>query len=116
MSVAAYKPLGLMSGLFEAVPVSAANDAAEVLDGSPSLIVESGRPYGQSSFGSAALLVVTEGFVIVRSAWNGSRSMVTCDAGPGMIVLPPGAEDVLCGLEEAQVTLVSTQGFERLMA
>jgi hypothetical protein len=116
MSVTAYKPLGPMSGLFEAVPAPAAEDAAEILSGSPSVSVEPGRPYGQSWFGTAALLAVTDGFVIVRSALNGSRSIVTCDAGPGMIVLPPKAEDMLCALEEAQVTLVSTQGFEQLMA
>jgi len=105
-----------MSGLFGAVPASAANDAAQVLVGCASLSIDPGRPYGQSWFGSSALLIVTEGFVVIRSAVDGSRSIVTCDAGPGMIALPPSGADVLCALEEARLTLVSAREFERLLA
>ena len=94
-----------------------ADQAAGLLSRAPTLELESGKPYFRASFPSAALLVVDEGFVIVRATLGpNSRSIVTCDAGAGRIVSPPTSEELLCAVGDARLTLVSGELLDELLA
>lgn len=45
-----------------------------------------------------------------------SRSIITCDAGPGRIVLPPAPEEVLFALVDSKLTVLSPEALDALLA
>jgi hypothetical protein len=103
--------------LLEGLSPPHAEQARDVLAASASVEIAPGVPYFRTSFPEAALLVVEHGFVVLRATFPPlARSVVTCEAGPGRILLPPSAGEVLCGLGEARVTAISAQGRDRLLA
>ena len=66
-----------------------------------------GVPRFATAFPEDALLLTDDGFVIVRSTGGiPKRSVVTCDAGPGRILLAPAPEEVLVGLGKSRVTVI----------
>src|SRR6266487_3534049 len=76
-----------------------ADRAAAILADCPAFELGVGEPHFQRSFPGAELLAVEHGFVVVRSTPQGlARSIVTCEAGPGRVLLRPAAEEVLFGL------------------
>jgi biotin operon repressor len=78
--------------------------AAEILAGCPTFEVNPGDPHFRTSFLHTRLLAVEQGFVVVRSTPGGvARSIVTCDAGPGRVLLPPTDGEVLFGLVESRL-------------
>ena len=87
------------------------------LAGSRTIALEPGARHFSAAFAGAALLVVEEGFMVVRaSAPDAARSVVTVAAGPGTVVLPPGPEEVLCALAPTRLTVISADVLEQLVA
>jgi CRP-like cAMP-binding protein len=103
----------------DAVSVSAGldRDAAQILAQCPTIEVAAGEPYFRSSLPDGVLMVVERGFVVLRmSPPRTSRSIITCEAGPGRVVLPPAPEEVLCGLVDSQLTVISHETLDALLA
>ena len=76
-----------------------------------------GEPHFRASFRGAELLAVEDGFVIVRRAPEGlARSIVTCEAGPGWVLLPPTADEVVFALVPSRLTLIDACARDRLLA
>jgi Crp-like helix-turn-helix domain len=94
----------------------AAKRAAEILATSPTFEVGSGEPYFRNSFSGVALLAVERGFVVLRNTLEGgARSIVTCEAGPGQIMLPPSPDDVLVGLVPSRLIGITEHARDRLL-
>ena len=90
--------------------------AAEILAGCPAFDVRAGEPHFRASFSGAELLAVEEGFVVLRSSPLGlARSVVTCEAGPGRLMLPPAAEEVLFGLVSSRLIGIDGHALDRLL-
>jgi biotin operon repressor len=95
----------------EAEPISA------ILAACPTVELEAGVPYFRNSFPAEALLVVQDGFVVVRATAPGrSRTIITCEGGPGRLVFPPSPQEVLFGLGPAELIVVSGDALDRLLA
>jgi Crp-like helix-turn-helix domain len=89
--------------------------AAEILAGCPMFELGAGEPHFRSSFLGITLLAVEEGFVVVRSAPEGlARSIITCEAGPGRVLLAPRADEVLLGLMESRLIGISAEARDQL--
>jgi hypothetical protein len=102
--------------LFRDLPASSAERAIDLVVSSPVVEIEIGKPYARSAFPAATALIVESGFVIVRAVIaQASRPVITCDAGPGGLVLPPGEDGVLCALEPACIRVISPARFRRLL-
>jgi CRP-like cAMP-binding protein len=103
----------LLAGLSDAE----AEQIAEIVTTCPTIDVDAGTPYFRPSFPASALLVVEEGFVVVRAAASGrSRSIITCEAGPGRLVLPPSPDEALFGLVAARLTAIPPEAAQELLA
>src|SRR3954447_667225 len=90
--------------------------AGSVLAGATTIAVDGGVPYFPTSFAAAAFLVVEYGVVVVRASAPAPMGLVvTSDSGPGGILLPPGAEEVLSGLGRAAVTVIPAEVRDRLL-
>jgi hypothetical protein len=82
--------------------------AAEILGRCPTVVVDAGETHFPTSFAQAALLVVEEGLVILRTGAPGlTRSIIAGEAGPGRVLLPPTGDEVLCGLVESRITEIT---------
>lgn len=91
-------------------------DAAAILARCPVFDVPPGEPHFRASFPGAELLVVEEGFVAVRSTPDGvARSVVTCEAGRGGVLLPPSPEEVLFALAPSRLIGVDSEATDRLL-
>jgi Crp-like helix-turn-helix domain len=109
-------PLSGLKSLLGDLPSPEAEQAAEILAGSASFEIEPGVPYLGASFPSATLLVVEEGFVVLRATFPLlARSMITCEAAPGSILLPPSPEEALFGLGSARVSAISAERRAKLL-
>jgi CRP/FNR family transcriptional regulator, cyclic AMP receptor protein len=105
------------SRLLDGLPSPDRERAGAVLARSPAIDLDRRAPLYQPAFAGAALLVVEEGFVVVRATFPAdARSVVTVDAGPGAVLLPPTADEVLVALGPSRVTLVSADARDRLLA
>jgi CRP-like cAMP-binding protein len=90
--------------------------AGAILSGSPSIDLDRRAPRYAPAFAGAALLVVEEGFVVVCATSPADvRSVVTVDAGPGAILLPPTHDEALVALGPARVTAVSPDARDQLL-
>ena len=108
---------GSLDRLFADVPFDDANDVAVILASCPRIDVEPGDPYFRGSFRGAALLIVESGFVVVRATPPGrSRSIITCEGGPGRLVLPPSPDEVLFALSASRLVALPADGLEGLLA
>jgi CRP-like cAMP-binding protein len=91
--------------------------AGAILARSPTIDLDHRSPRYRPAFEGAALLVVEEGFVVVRATLPADvRSVVTVEAGPGAVVLPPTADEVLVALGPSRVTLLSADARDQLLA
>jgi CRP-like cAMP-binding protein len=78
--------------------------------------VEAGVPRFTAEFPADVLLVVDEGFVVLRATSQGSlRSVVTCESGPGRVVLAPAATEVLVGLGTSRLTVIDAHARTKLL-
>lgn len=91
--------------------------ADAILARSPSIDLDRRAPRYPPAFTGAALLVVEEGFVFVRATFPAdARSVVTVEAGPGAVLLPPTADEVLVALGPSRVTVISADVRDQLLA
>lgn len=105
------------SRLLESVRSPDGELAAQILAACPRLDVVAGEPYFRSSLPAGTLLIVERGFVVLRMAPpRANRSIITCDAGPGRVVLSPASEEVLFGLVDSTLTVISPGALEALLA
>jgi CRP-like cAMP-binding protein len=103
--------------LLDSIPASESGRVEALLARCPTIEIAAGDVYFRGSFDSAPLLVVEQGFVVVRASFEqSSRSIVTCEAGPGRIILPPAEEEMLSGLVESRLTALSPLATSELMA
>jgi hypothetical protein len=90
--------------------------ATTILAQARTLELDAGAVYFPASFPNAALLVVDNGFVVVRAMLPGtSRPALTSEAGTGGILLPPTSEEVLCALAASRLTAISPEQLEQLL-
>jgi CRP-like cAMP-binding protein len=76
-----------------------------------------GQPHFRAAFRSTALLVVEDGFIVVRATSSPlERTMITFEAGPGAVFLPPGPDEVLTALGNARVTAISPETTSQLLS
>jgi hypothetical protein len=109
--------IGGLQRILEDLPSPDGERAARVLAGSASIEIEPGVPYLGVSFTNAALLIVEEGFVVLRATFpEVSRAAITCEAGTGGLLLPPGPEEALYGLGSSWVRTVSPEGRNTLLS
>jgi hypothetical protein len=93
-----------------------ADESGEVLAGCRSFEAGAGEPYFLGSFAGAELLLVERGFVVLRSTPPGvGRAIVTCEAGPGRVLLPPAGDEVLVGLVDSRLVAITAQARDRLL-
>jgi CRP/FNR family cyclic AMP-dependent transcriptional regulator len=105
------------SRLLDWVPSSDGALTAEILAACPAVDVVAGEPYFRSSLPAGTLLIVERGFVILRVAPPPTnRSIITCEAGPGRVVLPPASDGVLFALVDSTLTVISPEALDALMA
>ena len=94
-----------------------ARSAADLLASCPTLSLSAGAVHRHSDMGDEALLLLLEeGFVVVRSVPPPpSRSMITCEAAYGGIVLPPAPEELLEAVLASRLTVLSGRVIARLL-
>jgi biotin operon repressor len=103
--------------LVDGLPAPDAARAAEVIARSAALDLEPGVPHFRTDFDGAALLLVAEGFVVVRATSSRlPRSVITCEAGVGRILLPPRPEEVLFALGRSRLDVISAERRDLLLA
>ena len=104
------------SRLLDTIPPPDSDLAAEILACCPTVAVEAGEAYFRTSFARAALLVVEEGLVVVRRCGPGlARPVIACEGAAGTVLLPPSADEVLCGLAVSRLTLITDEARDRLL-
>jgi Crp-like helix-turn-helix domain len=102
--------------LADGLPTAAAGRVAAILARAESIELERTARLFQNSLSAAALLAVEEGFVVLRATFSEpSRSLITCEAGPGRLVLPPAPGEVLCALGQARLTVISATARDQLL-
>jgi hypothetical protein len=108
---------GGLPAILEGLLSGDAEQAADTLSESTSIEIEPGVPYLATSFTNAALLIVEEGFVVLRATFpEASRSAVTCETGAGGLLLPPSPEEALFGLGASRVRTISPEGRAMLLS
>ena len=106
-----------LRSLLDPIPGTESSRVEALLALCPTIEIAAGEAYFRSSFDSAPLLVVERGFVVLRASFEqSSRSIVTCEAGPGRIILPPAEEEMLSGLVDSRLTALSPLATAELMA
>ena len=107
----------LLRSLVDTIPAAESGRVEALLAVCPTIEIAAGEAYFRNSFDAAPLLVVERGFVVLRASFEqSSRSIVTCEAGPGRIILPPTKEEILSGLVESRLTALSSLVTGELMA
>jgi hypothetical protein len=105
-----------LTSLLEGLSPQDAAEATEILGGCPVVAVSAGEPYFSSSLPAAALLLVDEGFSVLRVPLSGgTRSIITCEAGPGQILLPPTEAEVLFGLVQTRLIAIPQDALDQLL-
>jgi hypothetical protein len=104
--------------LAEGLPTPVAECVAAILAGGEAIELErTARLFRSSLRNDAALIFVEEGFVVLRATFSEpTRSLVTCEAGPGRLVLPPAHGEVLCALGPARLRVISSAERDQLLA
>ena len=111
------EPTERLRQLIDGLPAAEAERVAAIVARGEAIDIEPAIPHFADSFPGAALLVVEEGFVVVRATFSElSRSMITCEAGPGRIVLPLASDEALFALEQARLTPVSAAERDQLLS
>ena len=107
--------VAILRRLLDTTPATESARVEALLERCSTIEIGAGEAFFRSSFGSASLLVVERGFVVLRASFEQSRSIVTCEAGAGRIILPPAEEEVLFGLVESRLTALSAAATAGLM-
>jgi len=78
--------------------------------------LEPGVPCFPNAFPADALLLVDDGFVVLRASVGGAvRSAVTGEAGPGNVLLAPAWTEVLIGLGRSRVKVIDATARAELL-
>jgi CRP-like cAMP-binding protein len=105
-----------LTRLLEGLTPRDAAEAREILEGCPAVAVSAGEPYFSSSLPAASLLLVDEGFSVLRVPLpRGTRSIITCEAGPGQILLPPAQAEILFGLVQTRLIAIPQDALDQLL-
>jgi hypothetical protein len=105
-------PRRLLLGL----PVAELERAASILAACPVITLEPRVPNFHGFLPPGAFLAIERGFVILRASTPAApRSVITCDAGPGRIVLPPSPVEVLVALTAAGATVIDAAARKALL-
>src|SRR6266496_1297576 len=92
-----------------------ADRAAEILAGCPTFELSAAEAHFRRSFLGTKFLAVEQGFVVVRRTPEGlARSIITCEAGPGRVLLPPTADEVLLGLMASRLIGITAEARDEL--
>jgi biotin operon repressor len=98
------------------LPAAERERAALVLAACPTTTLEPRVPSFHGAFPPGAFLAIDRGFVILRaSAPEGSRCVITCEAGPGRLMLAPSPDEVLLALTRASVTVINVAARNALL-
>ena len=88
----------------------------ELVSELPALELEAGGALQPHDLGGVALLVIDRGLVVLRSAVPGSaRRTITCHAGSGALILPPGEGESLGALSDCRLVPISGEARDRLL-
>jgi Crp-like helix-turn-helix protein len=105
-----------LARLLEGLAPHDSAEATKILGACPTVSVSAGEPYFSSSLPAASLVLVDEGFSVLRVPLpHGTRSIITCDAGPGRILLPPTHAEVLFGLVDSRLIAIPQEALEQLL-
>ena len=100
----------------DGVPPPDREQASRILAACPSFEINGMSFDPGMALSPDALLLVADGFVVLRALVEGAgRGVVTCEAGPGTILLPPSAEEVLVALGRSRVTLIDADARRQLL-
>jgi hypothetical protein len=103
-------------GLLLGLPADARERAEIVLAGCPTTTLEPRVPTFHSAFPTGTLLALEKGFAVLRASTPAaSRSVITCEAGPGRVLLPPSPAEVLVALTTASMTVIDTAARAELL-
>ena len=98
------------------LPAAEAGRVAAILAHAEAMELERSARVFRNSLTDTALVAVDEGFVVLRATFSKpSRSIITCEAGPGRLVLPPAPSEVLCAIEPARLALISPRARDELL-
>jgi CRP-like cAMP-binding protein len=83
----------------------------------PALRVEAGTTLVASELPNVRYLFVDDGLVVLRTSLPGStRRTITCHAGGGALILPPGNDEALVALTDAEVIPLTAETCNTLVA
>jgi hypothetical protein len=106
-----------LGSLLGDLPPVSVDQVAEVLSASTTIELEPGVAHIADSFRFAALLVVEDGFAVLRASYPPlSRSIITCEVGAGRILVPPAPDEVLIGLVPSRVIAVPWEAHNQLLS
>jgi CRP/FNR family transcriptional regulator, cyclic AMP receptor protein len=92
------------------------DQAVGVMRGCRTIELEAGVPRFANGFPAEALLLVDDGFVVLRATESrGACSVVTCEAGPGRVLLPPARTEVLVALGRSRLTVIDADARSELL-
>jgi len=107
---------GTSTRLLLNLPAGERERVEAVLTGCETSTLEPRAPTFHGVFPANALLALERGFVALRASTpSASRSVITCEAGPGRIVLPPSPEEVLVALTPACVRVIDAAARNELL-
>lgn len=102
--------------LLQGLPSAERERAADVLAACPAITLEPRVPNFHGALPPGAFLAIDSGFVILRASTPAApRSVITCDAGPGRIVLAPAPDEVLVALTPAGATVIDADARRALL-
>jgi biotin operon repressor len=99
----------------EGVSSPGREEALSILAERPTLEIEGVAPHFETDPGTG-LLLVAEGFVVLRATiGHALRAVVTCDAGPGDLLLPPSVEEELRTLGSSSLFVINGDARRQLL-
>jgi CRP-like cAMP-binding protein len=90
---------------------------SDLVDRFPRLPLEAGGTVRPEEVAGARYFFIDDGLVVIRAALaDSTRRTITCHAGPGALILPPSADEVLVALTDAQLVPLSPMICTALLA
>jgi hypothetical protein len=89
---------------------------ADLVERLPAVRLETGETLDPAELRDAALVLVEDGLVVLRSMIPGSaRRTIVCHAGSGALILPPAGEETLVALTDVTLAVISAETRDRLL-
>lgn len=113
---AVFRVVTAVSWLIDVMPPGERRAVEAVLGSCSVLTLLRGSSLGADRFETVSMLLVEDGVVLVSTSNRGSaRRILVGLAGPGSVLLPPGAHERLEALADARVTLVPSRSHRLLL-